>query len=1218
MNHQMMKKIISCILVMSLVLTPFLTPVQKVHAYSSEERDRINHWFSTESKTETPRNLRYYQDNVNTVFESFLKIFRDDEDASQESLAQSIKTFIDAIKSDDIMTIIEIEGIDENTYNEKEREQKIKYDLFSLSSDNYTNYIPSIVDVLSTYMCQEEIAFTKYANNTSNIEEYCNAVSDLIHGIREGVTRVDVAGWESKWSIPSAYDYKEKVDAVITAYQANGDGMTKAMDELVAALKADAILSELKLEGFTDISTLTSDEDWSRYDDGTLSCERRLADYLYSINAKKINGTSYDAYVDVFQKRLKEEMDVQKGRTEEGQIALYRYMNGDAESYPWALQDLVSGLYHTVRDVDEASWESEWSTPSAYDYKEKVDAVITAYQANGDGMTKAIDELVVALKTDAILSELKLEGFTDISTLTSDEDWSRYDDGTLSCERRLADYLYSINAKKINGTSYDAYVDVFQKRLKEEMDVQKGRTEEGQIALYRYMNGDAESYPWALQDLVSGLYHTVRDVDEASWESEWSTPSAYDYKEKVDAVITAYQANGDGMTKAIDELVVALKADTTLCELKSEGFTDINTLKSEKECEEYWNQERPCEKRVADYLYSMKPKTMQGESYSSYMKRFQERLQEMQEDQAKLGENEKNALCRYWNGKEDEIAYAIADMVFELYYTIQDVDNKETTPTPIPTPTLPSTGESSDSPSNPILPTSEPTITPQESTKTEQVIGDDHLTTTITTKTTTDENGNTRVEENRVVTDKKGTVKETIVTSQIEDKKTGASIKTVLQKDSSGNVIDASMTLQTAIHTKVEKGKAAIDVIAPEQNLIDVSKQTLSKGFDVTIELPKEKIIHQITNNEVKEVEIKIPISSNIENNKNLSMQNINLSKEIIESAKETGTSMKIVVTDEKGAQKYSVSFDREKLENSTKKINNINLNLDIKNATQSSEIKKVLKNDNNNKADDAVVLDFSHSGELPVTMNVNVYVGKQADLKPGTKVYMYYMNPTSKKLDRLPNNEYTVDQNLFVNVMVNHCSEYILLPNEVSKEVQVDLLDQISLIQKRTLYFGGTKGGSFTLKPTMPSTLEKVSKFGTVDDLAISEVKVSFETDNKKVVKVNKSTGKVNAVGIGKAIIATTFQLANGQQRIVKTVVTVKRPYIKITSKTTSYKVGKTYSLSAKSYGIDGDVTWSVSDSSVAVIGKETGKIRICKKGTVIVTATCGKIQKTRKIVVK
>ncbi|MDD5935639.1 MAG: hypothetical protein PUC65_08795, partial [Clostridiales bacterium] len=208
MGKHGLKKITSFILILSLILAPFLGNIQSVYAGTEEEQQRINDWFDTNGKIDEPKNLLFYQDSVNAVFDLFSKKNNNLEGASDVDLSQAIRTLTDALNLDPILDIISIVDITIETYDGATREQKIKYDLSKLKLEDYQKYIPSIVDRLSEYAGDEnENAFTKYTAN-HNTDDYCNAVVDLLRGIREGVTRVDEATWENEWAVPSAHDYE--------------------------------------------------------------------------------------------------------------------------------------------------------------------------------------------------------------------------------------------------------------------------------------------------------------------------------------------------------------------------------------------------------------------------------------------------------------------------------------------------------------------------------------------------------------------------------------------------------------------------------------------------------------------------------------------------------------------------------------------------------------------------------------------------------------------------------------------------------------------------------------------------------------------------------------------------------------------------------------------------------------------------------------------------
>lgn len=78
----------------------------------------------------------------------------------------------------------------------------------------------------------------------------------------------------------------------------------------------------------------------------------------------------------------------------------------------------------------------------------------------------------------------------------------------------------------------------------------------------------------------------------------------------------------------------------------------------------------------------------------------------------------------------------------------------------------------------------------------------------------------------------------------------------------------------------------------------------------------------------------------------------------------------------------------------------------------------------------------------------------------------------------------------------------------------------------------------------------------------------------------------------------------------------------IKLTSKMTIIKVGKTYQFKAnvsnKAKDTDKKLKWSVSNKKLATINKTTGKFKAKKAGKVVVKASYGNVMKTLKVKIK
>ena len=109
----------------------------------------------------------------------------------------------------------------------------------------------------------------------------------------------------------------------------------------------------------------------------------------------------------------------------------------------------------------------------------------------------------------------------------------------------------------------------------------------------------------------------------------------------------------------------------------------------------------------------------------------------------------------------------------------------------------------------------------------------------------------------------------------------------------------------------------------------------------------------------------------------------------------------------------------------------------------------------------------------------------------------------------------------------------------------------------------------------------------------------------NGVVTSVSAGTAKIYAYAQKKKVVATCK-------------VTVKAPYIKISSSKNSVKVGKTLKMRGKLYGATGKIRWSVSDVKKARIGAASGILKGKKEGTIWVIAKKGQITAKKKIAIK
>lgn len=134
--------------------------------------------------------------------------------------------------------------------------------------------------------------------------------------------------------------------------------------------------------------------------------------------------------------------------------------------------------------------------------------------------------------------------------------------------------------------------------------------------------------------------------------------------------------------------------------------------------------------------------------------------------------------------------------------------------------------------------------------------------------------------------------------------------------------------------------------------------------------------------------------------------------------------------------------------------------------------------------------------------------------------------------------------------------------------------------------------------------------KLNYVDDDSV----INFKSSKSKVASVT-SDGVVSPIEKGNAVITVTIK-QNGKTYELKVKVTVKNPSISLTKKTNYLNVGDTYPLKAKVEGMDEDVNWSISNTSLATISS-TGIVKALATGSVTVSAKAGEKTTICKIII-
>ncbi len=357
---------------------------------------------------------------------------------------------------------------------------------------------------------------------------------------------------------------------------------------------------------------------------------------------------------------------------------------------------------------------------------------------------------------------------------------------------------------------------------------------------------------------------------------------------------------------------------------------------------------------------------------------------------------------------------------------------------------------------------------------------------------------------------------------------------------------DNAKNVPVSIISTVDKGTLKASVSVTDADIQKILEGAGSdKAIELSIPVANKELMSQISSQSTNNIVINVNLPKAILTN-DLVVSNavIHLEAELLSAAANGKKDVTIGVKDETGRELYTWKFSGVDLSNSSKKMTDVNLYLTAEKVKDNAEISRLFKKGTaQENLRNGLVINFSNKGTLPSQASVRTYVGGLADnTLRNKKVYVYYYNPVTGKLEILPySSGYKVDKDGYVTINIVHCSEYVILPKQADKNTVISLGGQISVTpEKKTLYIGGTKGSSANMKITLPDTLELVSSLKEkTTSSAVGAVTVYYQSDNKKVATIDKN-GKIIVKGIGTTTITST--LYDNTKVTIKTKITVKK----------------------------------------------------------------------------
>jgi hypothetical protein len=344
------------------------------------------------------------------------------------------------------------------------------------------------------------------------------------------------------------------------------------------------------------------------------------------------------------------------------------------------------------------------------------------------------------------------------------------------------------------------------------------------------------------------------------------------------------------------------------------------------------------------------------------------------------------------------------------------------------------------------------------------------------------------------------------------------------------------------IYENEEDNSLDITIDPPVEDILAAAGKATSKNpLELEIPTGSKEVIEYIRKSDAPQVKITLTIPDSLSSDENVNISNIGLSQELLEAAKETGKDITVAVADGNGRELYSWTFEGSNLAGSENELMDVNLALTL-HSIEDAELGELL-NENLGEEAKGMIISFGHEGNLPSQAIVRIYVGDQAEVKPGDRIYLYHCNPETGKLETLPySSRYTVDKDGYITVDILHCSDYVVLPKEATANQITSLRNQIKVRADKTkLTVGDNKNNTAKIIVQLPTTLELVENIkDKTSNPALGGVTVSFRSSDTKVVIVDED-GLITAKGKGASTVYATITLYSKKIKTVTLKYTVK-----------------------------------------------------------------------------
>lgn len=358
---------------------------------------------------------------------------------------------------------------------------------------------------------------------------------------------------------------------------------------------------------------------------------------------------------------------------------------------------------------------------------------------------------------------------------------------------------------------------------------------------------------------------------------------------------------------------------------------------------------------------------------------------------------------------------------------------------------------------------------------------------------------------------------DTILTITKETNQQGTEKKAVISTGTQGTVIISDHLLEALI------GEEAIE------------------EYRIEITAPTIEAAQKLRKNTV--VTIAIPAASD------LSADDIFLTQDSIQAAKEIGKGLKIIIITEKSShntevvetensKNYTVTIPAKQLSKIDSSIQTISIVMSIENQqdkTTNPDTKNGLKTalaDSGSTIKKTCVISTAENIALEnVGMKLKVDVTKTAEITAGSTVYLYKYNAKTGKLEEMANSKQTVASDGTVMIDGYSGIDYIVSAKKLTGTSVVTMEQGVRFQIKKRLIKKRKKVATILI---LPDTISTGNKFGT------EKATIVYKSSNPKLASISKK-GVISAKKAGKVTLTVVITLENGRKITKKKKITIQ-----------------------------------------------------------------------------